>query len=62
MSASPLFDEEALEQAYNEALKLEKSGDFDGAAKAYQKVLEIDPDDHGGAAVRLASMGRGEVP
>lgn len=62
MSASPLFDEEALEQAYNEALKLEKSGDFDGAAKAYQKALAIDPDDHGGAAVRLASMGRGEVP
>ncbi len=62
MSGTPVFDEDALEQAYNEALKLEKSGDFDAAAKAYQKVLEIDPDDHGGVAVRLASMGRGEVP
>lgn len=57
-----LIDEEALEKAYNLALKLEKSGDFDGAAKAYAEALEIDPDDHGGAAVRLASIGRGEVP
>lgn len=62
MPKTPLFDEEALEQTYNEALRLEKSGDFDGAVKAYLKALEIDPDDHGGAAVRMASMGRGAVP
>ncbi|WP_439271220.1 methyltransferase [Pseudochrobactrum sp. HB0163] len=62
MPATPPFDEDALEQAYNEALRLEKSGDFDAAASAYKKVLEIDPDDHGGVAVRLASMGRGAVP
>lgn len=56
------FDQEALAEAYNKALALEKAGDYDAAAEAYRKVLEIDPDDHGGAAVRLASMGRGQVP
>lgn len=56
------FNEDALAEAYDRALALEKAGDFDGAAKAYEEVLAIDPDDHGGAAVRLASMGRGAVP
>lgn len=56
------IDEEALAEAYNRALALEKSGDFDAAAKAYAEVLALDPEDHGGAAVRLASMGRGETP
>lgn len=56
------IDEEALAEAYNRALSLEKSGKFDAAADAYAEVLALDPDDHGGAAVRLASMGRGETP
>lgn len=56
------IDEEALAEAYNRALTLEKAGDFDAAAEAYAEVLRIDPADHGGAAVRLASMGRGETP
>ncbi|ERM86308.1 class I SAM-dependent DNA methyltransferase [Brucella abortus] len=56
------LDQEALAEAYNRALALEKAGDFDAAAKAYEEVLQIAPDDHGGAAVRLASMGRGAVP
>ncbi|WP_439627274.1 methyltransferase [Shinella sp.] len=56
------IDEDALADAYNRALSLEKSGDFDAAAKAYADVLALDPEDHGGAAVRLASMGRGETP
>ncbi|WP_108002927.1 class I SAM-dependent DNA methyltransferase [Mycoplana dimorpha] len=56
------IDEEALAQAYDRALALEKSGDLDAAARAYAEVLALDPDDHGGAAVRLASMGRGETP
>ena len=56
------IDEEALADAYNRALSLEKSGDFDAAARAYAEVLALDPDDHGGAAVRLASMGRGDTP
>lgn len=56
------IDEEALAEAYNRALALEKAGDIDAAVEAYQEVLAIDPDDHGGAAVRIASMGRGETP
>lgn len=56
------IDEEALAEAYNRALALEKAGNFDAAAAAYREVLEIDPDDHGGASIRLASMGRGETP
>jgi len=55
-------DDNALAEAYNRALALEKSGDFDLAAVAYAEVLALDPDDHGGAAVRLASMKRGDVP
>ena len=56
------IDEDALAEAYNRALALEKAGDVDAAVKAYEDVLAIDPDDHGGAAVRIASMGRGETP
>jgi predicted TPR repeat methyltransferase len=56
------IDEKALAKAYNDALALEKAGDLDAAAIAYHKVLELDPEDHGGASVRLASMGRGETP
>ena len=56
------IDEEALAEAYNRALELEKAGDIDAAVKAYEDVLAIDPEDHGGAAVRIASMGRGQTP
>ncbi len=56
------IDEEALAEAYNRALALEKAGDIDAAVKAYHQVLDIDPEDHGGAAVRIAAMGRGETP
>ena len=54
--------ENALAEAYNRALALEKAGDFDSAASAYAEVLKLDPQDRGGAAVRLASMGRGATP
>ena len=62
MTKNQKIDEEALAEAYNRALALEKAGDIDAAVKAYEEVLEIDPEDHGGAAVRIASMGRGETP
>src|ERR1700744_3328414 len=55
-------DEEALAEGSNRALALEKSGDIDAAGKAYEEVLEIEPDHPGGGAVRIASMGRGETP
>lgn len=56
------IDEEALAEAYNRALGLEKAGDIDAAVAAYREVLGIDPEDHGGAAVRIASLGRGDAP
>jgi len=55
-------DNDALADAYERALSLEKSGDHDAAARAYHQVLALDPDDHCGAAIRLAAMGRGDVP
>ena len=54
--------DDALARAYNRGLRAEKRGDLDAAAAAYLEVLRLDPDDHGGAAVRLAAIGRGAVP
>lgn len=62
MTKNQKIDEEALAEAYNRALALEKAGDVDAAVKAYEEVLAIDPEDHGGAAVRIAAMGRGDQP
>ncbi len=63
MAKAPVkIDEEALAEAYNRALALEKAGDLDAAEKAYAQVLALDPEDHGGATVRLAALGRGETP
>lgn len=55
-------DDDALAEAYNRALDLEKAGDQEAAAAAYREVLALDPADHGGASVRLAAMGLGETP
>lgn len=54
--------EDALEEAYERGLACEKAGDAEGAAAAYREVLRLDPEDRGGAAVRLAALGRGETP
>ncbi|SIR02260.1 Predicted methyltransferase, contains TPR repeat [Rhizobium sp. RU35A] len=56
------IDEEALAEAYNRALAHEKAGEIDAAVAAYHEVLAIDPEDHGGASVRIAALGRGEAP
>ena len=61
-AAMKKIDEEALGEAYNRALALEKAGDIEAAVAAYREVLALDPEDHGGAAVRIASMGQGETP
>lgn len=56
------IDEEALAEAYNRALAHEKAGEIDAAVQAYHECLELDPEDHGGASVRIAALGRGEAP
>ena len=56
------IDEEALAEAYNRALALEKAGETEAAVAAYREVLEIDPEDHGGASVRIAALGHGDAP
>ncbi len=56
------LENEELIEAYNRALDLEKAGKIEEAADAYKHVLELDPEDHGGAAVRLASMGKAVTP
>lgn len=54
--------DDALATAYNEALELEKSGEFGKATILYQKCLELDPSDICGASVRLASIGAAPSP
>lgn len=56
------FDEAALDAAYQNALTAEKAGRLDAAVSSYQACLEIDPDDHVGARLRLAALGAGETP
>jgi len=56
------IDEKALAEAYNHALALEKAGKREAAIAAWHEVLALDPDDHGGAIVRLASLGAGNTP
>lgn len=57
-----MSDDDRLAEAYNRGLELEKAGDLEGAVAAYAEVLKLDPADHGGVSVRLAAMGRGDVP
>lgn len=56
------FDEAALAEAYERGLTLEKAGAHADAAAAYRECLALDPEDHGGAAVRIAAMGLGGTP
>ena len=56
------FDEEALAEAYDRGLELEKAGQFQQAADAYREALLIDPADHAGVAVCIASMGMADAP
>ncbi len=54
--------EDALAEAYNRGLELEKAGDIAGAVTAYRTALALDPDDPGGIAVRVAALGESPVP
>ncbi|MEP3048681.1 MAG: methyltransferase [Roseibium sp.] len=55
-------ENEALAEAYNRGLDLQKSGDLVGAAAAFQEALTLDPSDPGGASIRLAAIGASEAP
>lgn len=55
-------DNEVLAEAYERALALEKSGRREEAVAAWREVLDIDPADHGGAAIRLAALGAAPPP
>ena len=55
-------DEAPLAEAYDRALALEKDGLLEEAAAAWREVLRLDPEDRGGAAVRLAALGAAPSP
>jgi len=50
-------EDNALAEAYNRGLELQKAGDFKGAERAFREVLTLDPEDSGGASIRLAAIG-----
>lgn len=51
-----------LEKLYKRARDLEDAGAFAEAELIYLQALELDPDDHAGVSIRIASMGRGVTP
>ncbi|MEM6357656.1 MAG: methyltransferase [Pseudomonadota bacterium] len=55
-------DLDALEEAYERGLAAERAGEVDAAAHAWRDCLALDPEDRGGAAVRLAALGQGPSP
>lgn len=55
-------ENEALAEAYNRGLQLQKAGDFKGAEAAFREALTLDPDDTGGVSIRLAAIGADRAP
>ncbi|MEP4769854.1 MAG: methyltransferase [Roseibium sp.] len=62
MDPEASVENEALAEAYNRGLALQKSGDLKGATEAFREALAIDPDDPGGVSIRLAAIGANEAP
>ncbi|MEP3429191.1 MAG: methyltransferase [Roseibium sp.] len=62
MDQEASVENEALAEAYNRGLALQKSGDLKGATEAFREALAIDPDDPGGVSIRLAAIGANEAP
>ncbi len=62
MTEQDADSDDALAEAYERGLAAEKSGDRDAAAAAYVEALRLDPQDHCGAAVRLAALGLAPPP
>ncbi|GAA0778224.1 methyltransferase [Roseibium denhamense] len=56
------IEDDALAEAYNRGLALQKSGELEAAADAYRQALKIDPADPGGVSIRLAAMGMAAAP
>ncbi|QDG79017.1 class I SAM-dependent methyltransferase [Labrenzia sp. PHM005] len=61
-TTASVIEDDALAEAYNRGLALEKAGDLKAAAAAYREALALEPSDPGGVSVRLAAMGAGEAP
>ncbi|MCV0424247.1 MAG: methyltransferase [Roseibium sp.] len=55
-------ENEALAEAYNRGLELQKAGDFKGAEQAFREALVLDPLDSGGVSIRLAAIGAENAP
>ncbi|POF34815.1 methyltransferase [Roseibium marinum] len=55
-------ENEALAEAYNRGLELQKAGDLKGAEQAYRHALTLDPVDTGGVSIRLAAIGAQDAP
>lgn len=55
-------ENEALAEAYNRGLDLQKAGDLEGAERAFRQALALDPQDTGGVSIRLAAMGADQAP
>ncbi|MBD8877906.1 methyltransferase [Roseibium polysiphoniae] len=56
------IDDDALAEAYNKGLELEKAGNHDQAAVHYRQAFSLDPSDPGGVSIRLAAMGHEKSP
>ena len=54
--------DDALAEAYQRGLDAEARGDRAAAAEAFAEVLRLDPEDHGGAAIRLAALHLAPAP